>query len=141
MLENILLIKTIMQELSILEITLIASNLIFISIAIFLFFMVTNSIKQSLIIRNIFINFSDNCANIIDQIKPNINWSLNNYEEVMQSEFTKLYENLRIDLNQLADTTKKELEKEIVSFQSRLLFKGLEKLNKQDILNERVSIN
>ena len=73
MLENILLIKTIMQELSILEITLIVSNLIFISIAIFLFFVVTNSIKQSLIIRNVFINFSDNCAYIIDQIKPNIN--------------------------------------------------------------------
>ena len=141
MLENILLIKTIMQELSILEITLITSNLIFISIAIFLFFMLTNSIKQSLIIRNVFINFSEDCANIIDQIKPNVNFSLSNYEEVMQSEFTKLYENLRIDLNQLADTTKKELEKEIVSFQSRLRFKGLEELNKQDLLNERISIN
>jgi hypothetical protein len=141
MLENILLIKTIMQELSILEITLIVSNLIFISIAIFLFFVVTNSIKQSLIIRNVFINFSDRCAYIIDQIKPNVNCSLSNYEEEMQSDFKKLYENLRIDLNQLADTTKKELEKEIVSFQSRLRFKGLEELNKQDILNERVSIN
>jgi hypothetical protein len=141
MLENILSIKTIMQELSILEITLIVSNFIFIMIAIFLFYIAENSIKQSLIIRNVFINFSDNCANIIDAIKPNINYSLSNFDENMQSEFKIFYENLKIDLNQIADATKKELEKEIFSFQSRLRIKGLEELNKKDIINERVSIN
>lgn len=139
MIEFIQTIKTTMQALSLFEIILIASNLIFICATIILIRTVFFATKQSLIIRNIFINFSDSCANIIDNIKPNINSSLNNYEEDMQFELKKLYENLRIDVNQQVDTAKKELLKEIYSFQKKLRFKGLEELNLQDIMNERVS--
>jgi hypothetical protein len=140
MIEFIQTIKTTMQALSLFEIILIASNLIFIWTTIILIRTVLFASKQSLIIRNIFINFSDSCANIIDNIKPNINSSLNNYEKEIQLEFKKLYENLRIDVNQQVDTAKKELVKEINLFQSKLRDKGLEELNLQDIMNERVSL-
>ena len=140
MIEVLYAIKTTLQSLSAFEISLISLNSLFIIAVIFLLHLSTNAVKQSLIIRNLFINFSDRCAKIIGDIKPNINYSLSNYEEDMQLELKKLYGNLQTDLNQLADAAKKEFEKEIISFQSKLRAKGLDELNKQDIINERVSI-
>jgi len=132
---------TIIQALSVFEIVLIISNAFFVLISIVLFQLLTNAVKQSLIIRNIFINFSDSCARIIDDLNPNINSALSNYKEDMASEFKKVYENIRTDLTQQTAHAKCELEKEIAFFQSRLRAKGLEELDTQDIINVRVAIN
>ena len=114
---------------------MIISNIIFIGLTIFFYQLSKFSNNNTLIVRNLFINFSDRCSQIIDGVKEEINISLTYYEE------DKEFKNLTENLNQEADSAKKELKKEIDFFQSRLREKGLEELNVQDIINERISNN
>ena len=133
--EYYFLINTTLKELKILEIYLIISNVFFIGLTIFFYQLSKFSNNNTLIVRNLFINFSDRCSQIIDGVKEEINISLTYYEE------DKEFKNLTENLNQEADSAKKELKKEIDFFQSRLREKGLEELNVQDIINERISNN
>jgi hypothetical protein len=133
--EYYFLITTTLKELKILEIYLIISILFFIGLTIFFYQLSKFSNNNTLIVRNLFINFSDRCSQIIDEVQREINTSLNYYKD--DKEFINLSENL----NQEADSAKKELKKEIDFFQSRLREKGLEELNVQDIINERISNN
>ena len=139
--EYYFLITTTLKELKILEIYLIISNVFFIGLTIFFYQLSKFSNNNTLIVRNLFINFSDRCSQIIDEVKEEINISLTYYEEDKVSGIENYFKNLTENLNQRADNAKKELKKEIVFFQSRLREKGLEELNIQDIINEPISNN
>jgi len=79
--EYYFLINRTINELKILEIYLIISNIIFIGLTIFFYQLSKFSNNNTLIVRNLFINFSDRCNQIIDGVKEEINISLTYYEE------------------------------------------------------------